>query len=350
MTARLFLFGAATLICLSFPTFVGAADPSGIRAPSKEHPLRLRAGEPVELRAALPLFLTPPPGVQQPGIWKEWSVVLKRSVGAVFPDGRGTLIFRMAVTRIRPDIDNEAYIITAISDPWLPEGRYAIVLRGPGFRMTAPSALCVGSCSPPLLDVQPDGHGRWKVQPASAAIRRGIFELVVPASVPAVHIASDGQRLRPTGASWTISPDGRTNRLLQYPLSFQGHHARTITAETARPEPGRLILHATSRDDSGPICWQILRAESNIPAATVLWRFNDGATAQGSIVRQRRLRMDDLFAEATLVDTGGGLHRASLQIPGNRTTGGCLCTAAGATTAPDPLPLFFILFPPYLWE
>jgi hypothetical protein len=314
--------------------------------PTAESPAGVEPGGMVHAVARLRLPLTPPPGVQQSKAWEGWSVRLVRRVGIALKGANPILDYPARLVRIRP-VEDDRYRISSETPPWLPPGRYDLVIEGPGFEGIAEESVvvrCAEEPSPsPEIELREQGARTLELVNSGAEPRQVVFEVVAPAKGPGLRaaVASANGPLPPTAelvdALWTTAPQvdgaGRA-RLLRF-------RVRVPAAADAGPACGTSIRWVGEDDGSTPTAWRELELDGSGAPVSVVWDFGDGHYGAGRRVRHRWLMSGQTRVIATAFDGFGMPCTATTAASGILAPRrGCSCGATGSVPAQGILGFF----------
>jgi hypothetical protein len=313
---------------LSAPVPVIALDRgAGIDAPAADSPARLAPGDTLELLARLRLPLTPPPGVQQPRIWRGWSVGLRRTVDRAAAGASAVLEYRFRPLRIRPAGENR-YRLVAVVPPWLLGGTYDLLLKGPGIEGESREAVVVDDGAKPgtVIDVA--------LPPGSSGVAVSLAGQ--PLAARAVALAGSDAEAGPIGG-----------RVVRFGLpDFAGGPPRsgdrreTLARELELLPVGerscgaRVVLGPGSAVLAGD-CGGIATYDGDPEALSVIWEIGRRATAAGRRVGLSCVADAGARLEAIGFDGHGRPCRAGLRVPARMppATAGCGCVARPDRTA-----------------
>lgn len=351
------------MLSLCIPASVGGAASTGrIIEPTSAAPAQLRAGDTLRAVAKLRLPLTPPPGVQQPDVWKGWRVRLARRV-AIALDGASPVVeYPARLLRIRPD-RGDRYVITATTPPWLLPGQYDLTIEGPGFEGLAAGAVIV-------TDSRGEGggpRGEWRLRHGAIAeltwvgswSGRAAFEVVVPGVRVGLRATVERGDTRPRqlleldAASWTTAPGANGEgaaRLLRFrldpPLDRTADSGK-LAVDLERVDTGACraeIRWSESSNRAGPTDWRELSFRGVDDAVSILWDFGDGDHGAGRNARHRWIFDERSRVSATGFDRYGAACTAETMATGQLASGrGCGCTPIGRRRAAAPDLLGFFL-------
>ncbi len=316
----------------------------GIVSPSAEAPTHLAPGNRMAVEVALPIALTPPPGVQKAKVWKDWHVVIERQVEIGFGRTSKHLRYELRLLRIRPGTQNSNYLMQADVFPWLPAGTYDVSVRGPGFAYSAPVSLNLsGEKAHPFRgSVTEQRPGTWLLNRSPGAARPEWLEAVVARDMAGVEVWLENQRLRKMDVVWACNDvekgsDGR--RLIRFripadirtgTLSFKPHQ-----------RSGQQVVIAPDAEVIRPLEWVELRVKSSFSPIKVVWRFVDGEMDEGDKVRYRWMVGTQAIAEVTAFDEYATPWTTTmarpLRMPLSRSGQMCAFSAAGGDTADFPV-------------
>lgn len=290
----------------------------GIVQPTADEPVLVDPGKSFSIEIAIPFALTPPPGVQKAVVWRQWSVVLSRMADASFENVSKKLAYELRFLKIRPDEHNVNYVVTAEVQKWLPPGRYAVHVKGPGFRYGAQDSVIIsGEVRNALIKITPQGAHAWQIESSSGIRNSFLVEVVIGESVESVSFAvKNDVKLSIEDICWAAfredSPmeGGRLVRLRLPPMSdsvvLQAKKLRKTEAAV------RIVL---ATDSVRPLEWVALETTASFAPLRYIWRFADGDSDVGQKVNYRWMVTTEAVAEVTVFDRLGGVHKAELRRP-----------------------------------
>jgi len=283
----------------------------------------IAAGDQLRAVLELALPLTPPPGVQQPRIWKGWSVALLREAAMSFEGASTRLEYPARVLRIRPTPGGR-YRLEALTLPWMAPGLYDLRVAGPGFEHTSRASVWVGG--------RPVGC---------------VVDVVVPAGVQGVEARIGGRAVRPSHVAWTTlpGPSGAQDRVLVFQAGgsrCDGAKQSGVEISAAPPGEGPVvrIRRLPDGDPLDPVEWYRLAVETDgEPPVSVIWDLGDGEWGAGPVASHRWMFSDSIAVRAVVFDARGrpgeAIHSARVGRPLAR--GGCSCAIPGAGREGGPL-------------
>jgi len=322
---------AAALMLLVPPAEAARERGARIDSPDALDPLRVEPGERMDLWVRLRQPLTPPPGVQQIGVWDGWFVGLRRTVDLAVQGAERTVEYRLRPLRVRP-AGGDRYRMTAVAPPWVLAGTYDLLLGGPGVEASSPGALVI-----------------------AGGEEDGVFlDVTLPPGPSGVSAFVDGAPLVPSAVSlagFGSGAAGAEGRVVRFAVPGAGDAGLGPVADRValRPVAGR-SCHARvalRSDDS-------VAYEGDPGAVAVIWEIGDWATAAGREARLTPALDDGVTIRATGLDGYGRPCRAEQRVPGHapRAVGGCGCLAgaSGGDGLFVVLARFFFLFRSETWE
>ena len=292
----------------------------GILAPSAERPARVSAGELFIIEVAIPMALTPPPGVQKASVWRDWHLYVSRDADVAFGKASKRMQYELRLLRIRPDSQNVNYIFTAEALHWLPPGKYSIAIKGPGLQYRARDALVATPTAQARQRlfagaIAALGANTWQLVQGNKN-RGGWLELIAGKDAPAVLILLNGKRVRDLQVYWGEYAMRRPNdnsRLLRIWIPASST-ATKLEVEQRAVSKQRVSIESKS-SYLRPMAWVTLRAKTSFFPVNIFWDFVDGDNRVGQEVTYRWMVGTTAKATVTAFDEFSTPWSAELNQP-----------------------------------
>ena len=300
----------------------------GILSPTAKNSTHVQPGEVVSMEVALPVALTPPPGVQKAVVWREWQVYLERQADIALGNSSRTLRFELRLLRIRPNNRNTDYFIVAEILHWLPPGTYNLVVTGPGFSFFSQKAVSTKSDAihPFTGEIQSTRRGQWRIR--RAVEKPAILEVLVGKEIEAVAITLAGERIDDVRVYWASyqidrKTDGR--RLVQIDISAAPESF--LLELMPQKKMSETVSISGMSEDIRPLEWISLGAETSFKPVQLIWQFVDGDSRVGPNVRYRWMVGTEASVTLTAFNEYATPYSISMKQPLRMplARGGCAC-------------------------
>lgn len=298
-----------------------AREDLGLLSPSKDTPQDVVPGGVLKAEVALPIALTPPPGVQKSSVWTQWKVVLKRRIDISHETKVRFLSYELRLLKVRPCPKNVNYIFEGEVLNWLPSGTYDLHVVGPGISYQSKQAVIVKGDNHPqrndsLVNVQYLGRKGWLLENTSTRSEVYKWDMILGQKVEAADLLVNGKPAKLAFACWAkivaTKPSGKS-RFLTYMLKVPPGKIRLeLKARKKRLQKVSIIPSSAA---VRPLEWTVLRAKSSFSPVSIIWKLADGETAIGAKIEYRWMVTTKAVAHVFVFDKHGSVYNASLKIP-----------------------------------
>ncbi len=310
----------------------------GLFSPSAEAPAVVDAGGHFAFEVQTASALTPPPGVQEPRAYRNFSVALC-ALGVPFGSAPEQMCFALAIQNLRPlGSHSLAYRVEVFVPHWVADGFYTLRVRFPGGSAEVMRGVRVGETTQGELL----GSCAVEARSVGASLRLSLAGCDVP-STARVHVAfSEGVA---SDAPFTAYPrageDGglATGAVLRVPL-LPGQQLQ-LTQKPARPEAQRAI--AVRPPQAGSLGALTILGPSR-SAEQVYWVLSPWESALGPRATLRLVGPRAARVTAVVVHTDGATERVTEDVSAlgyRRGLGGC---GVGVVPSGPLWPILGLLF------
>lgn len=276
------------------------------------------------VEVALPIALTPPPGVQKAVVWKNWHVFVERRADIAFGKTSKVQRFELRLLRIRPNSQNRNYQIFVEALYWQPDGEYDLVISGPGFSYASPKSILVQDkgdksvkqeFTGAVVQTEPD---EWRITVGDKSMTA--LDVVMGPETGGVRVMINGKRTADFRIFWAShrvkgKADNRRMLRIRVPSESEEGDVFVLALKSAKKVAGRRVRIEGMGSGMRPLEWTSLRASASFKPVQWIWRFVDGDSRVGEKVTYRWMVGTDAIAQVTAFDEYGIPVSAELTYP-----------------------------------